>query len=548
VEGQSVVKAKKSATALVFYLFFSSLTIIPLYSGNSATSLSSTNLLLNVDGTNASSYSGSGSTWSDLSGAGNHLTIGTGCGDTSGPSWSSSEGGGSFLFNTNKQCVRRATMSSAPQNFSYFFWIKPTALPSSGTFSYLAQIGRDSGQSNYEYMFGFNSSGQLYFWDYAGGYGYSSVTSNIGSTLVTTNVWQYVGFVKDGTNGTFYIGKAGSLDSVGSVTGRDVSYVNSSFVVGYDFRDNNNSYKGYLGAIHYYSGALSTSTIADNYIATPRLNRQSISISSLGTSSKNYPYSQALNISTSGTSGTGAKSYAVTNGTASDCSLSSTSSATPTLSASTSGTCNITATIAADTTYADATSVSATFTFSKAAQSPIMISTTSGRYATNLTLAITGGSTGGMPTYNVSSGNCTISGITLTPTGVGSCVITATLAADTRYLAETSNATTVSIANGVSSASINFNPGTLYFRQASSVSVTTSTAGTVTFKVNGVYLAGCRNMRVNSLNSLTTTCSYKPALHGYVTISATLNPSDPLILGTFSTTGRYLVERRTSQR
>lgn len=197
---------KKSARAIVFALFFSCLTLIPQYSGNSAATLSTTNLILNVDGTSTSSYSGSGSTWTDLSTAGNDLTIGSGCGYTTGPSWSSTEGGGSFLFNTDKQCVRRATMSSAPQNFSFFFWIKPTSMPSAGTYSYLAQIGRDSGQSNFEYMFGYNSSGQLYFWDYAGGYGYSNVTSNISSTLVTTNVWQYVGFVKNGTNPAEHFG------------------------------------------------------------------------------------------------------------------------------------------------------------------------------------------------------------------------------------------------------------------------------------------------------------------------------------------------------
>jgi len=514
----------------------------------SAPTLSTTNLIMNVDGTNASSYSGTGSTWTDLSSASNNLTIGTGCGYTTGPTWSSSEGGGSFLFDTDKQCVRRATLTtSAPQNFSYFFWIKPTSLPSSGI-SYLAQIGRDSGQSNQEYMFGFNSSGQLYFWDYSNGYGYATVTSSAGSTLVTAGVWQYVGFVKNGGTATFYIGKAGSIGSVGTATGTDVSYTNTSFVVGYDFRDNNNFFKGYLGAIHYYSTNISSATVTDNYNATPRLSRQSLSISSLGTSAKSYPYSQALNISTTGSSGSGAKTYTVTDGTATGCTLSDTRSATSTLSASTSGTCNITANIAADATYSGTSSTSQQFTFSKASQNAITITGTSVRYASTLNLAISGGSTGGTPSYSVSSGSCTISGSVLTPTGVGTCVIYANLATDYRYLAETSTATTISIASGISTATINFNPGTIYYRLVNTISVTTSSSGKVTFKANGEFIPNCRNLSATVGNSYLVSCAYKAALHGYITISATFDPSDPLILGTFTTTNRYWVEKRTTKR
>jgi hypothetical protein len=93
---------------------------------------------------------------------------------------------------------------------------------------------------------------------------------------------------------------------------------------------------------------------------------QSISISSLGTNSKSYPYSQALSMTTSGSSGSGSISYAiVSGGTASGCSLSnSTSSAT--ISATSAGTCFVSATIASDSNYDAATSSTSTFTFSKA--------------------------------------------------------------------------------------------------------------------------------------------------------------------------------------
>lgn len=533
---------------LVLPVFLLTLTLVGLQPAQTAPALSTTNLILNADATSSSSYGGSGNTWTDLSSSGNHLTSGTGCGTTSGPSWSSTEGGGSFLFNTDKQCLKRDTLSSAPKNFSLFFWIKPTSLPSTGTFSYLAQISRNASISNQEYMFGFNSSGQLYFWDFDSGYGYNH-TSGIANTLVTTNTWQYVGFVKNGTNATFYIGKAGSIGSVGTaVASKDANYGTSSFVIGYDFRDNNNSYKGYLGAVHYYSSALSSATITDNFNATPRLLRQTISISSLGTSSKNYPYSQSLSISTSGSSGLGLKSYSVTNGTATGCALSDTGSATSTISASSSGTCNVTVSIDADASYTSASSSAAEFTFNKASQSPLSITTTSARYGETLILSSSGGSTGVTPTYSVTSGSCTISGSVLTPTGVGSCIITANLATDYRYLATSSGSTTISIASGVSSATINFTPGLMIYRQEKIISATTSSSGKVTFRSNGNRITRCKNISVNSLNSYTATCNYKPPTHGYVTLSATFDPSDPLISGTFTSTGRYWVERRTVPR
>jgi hypothetical protein len=511
--------------------------------------LSTTNLILNVDGTISASYSGSGPTWTDRSSAGNNLTAGGGTCSATLPSWNSSEGGGSFQFTTDKSCFKKDTFSAAPTNFSLFFWIKPTALPAVGSISYLAQINRDSILSNQEYMFGYNSSGQLYFWDYDSGYGYQTVSSSISSTKITVGDWQYVGFVKNGTSGSFYIGKAGSIGNVGNVTAaKSATYGTSSFVIGYDYRDNNNFFKGYMGAIHYYGSALSSATVSTNYSATLRATQQTIAIASLGTSSKAFPYSQALNISTSGSSGTGAKSYAVTNGTATGCALSDTSTATATLTASTSGTCLVTATIAADAIYSAATSSAQTFTFSKAAQTAITITTTAATYGSNLTLISTGGSTGGTYNYSKVSGNCTLSGAVLTPTATGSCIVQSNLAANANYLDETSTATTISIVAGSVSASLALAPGNLVYRQAKNITAIASVAGKVTFRVAGKILPGCKNKAVTSGNFYTAICSYRPSNHSYVTISATLDPTDNNYTGTVTRTAQYLVTRRTGAR
>ena len=91
-----------------------------------------------------------------------------------------------------------------------------------------------------------------------------------------------------------------------------------------------------------------------------------LSITSLNTLNKTYPYSQVLSITSSGGSGSGATTYAIApGGSASGCTLSS-PTATGTITATTPGTCLIQATKEADSTYSSATSATWTFYFNKA--------------------------------------------------------------------------------------------------------------------------------------------------------------------------------------
>ena len=100
-----------------------------------------------------------------------------------------------------------------------------------------------------------------------------------------------------------------------------------------------------------------------------------LSITSLTTSTKAHPYSQALSITTSGGSGTGATTFAIASGgTASGCTLSD-STATSTITATTVGTCLIQATKAADAIYASTTSATATFTFQVGSATKAMLTT-----------------------------------------------------------------------------------------------------------------------------------------------------------------------------
>jgi hypothetical protein len=278
---------------------------------------------------------------------------------------------------------------------------------------------------------------------------------------------------------------------------------------------------------------------------------QTITLSSLGTSSKTYPYSQVLSMSTSGSVGSGAITYAITaGGNATGCALSN-SSSTATITASTSGTCLVSATIAADAYYSAATSSTLTFTFSKAGQSALSISSTSGSFGTPLTLATSGGSGGGLVTYVYAAGTttCTLSSGVLTPAATGTCLVTATKATDDNYTAISSSQTTITFAAGSTSATITIADGSLVFRQAKLISASASVVGKVTFRVNNKILPGCKNKSTTgSAPNIIATCSYRPSTRGFVTISVTLNPTDSSYIGTVTTSDTYFVNRRSGAR
>jgi hypothetical protein len=161
-----------------------------------------------------------------------------------------------------------------------------------------------------------------------------------------------------------------------------------------------------------------------------------------------------LPLTTSGGSGTGAVTYAVTDGTASDCTVAGNGPFT--LSATSAGTCVVTATKAADGTYAATSSVATTVTF---AQTPGTVSITSMPPAPPSiggTYAVKTSTNAGAVTLSIdpsSGSNCSISGSMVTFVHAGSCQVDA-VAAATIGVSEASTHQTVTIAQ--TSQLINF--------------------------------------------------------------------------------------------
>jgi hypothetical protein len=158
-------------------------------------------------------------------------------------------------------------------------------------------------------------------------------------------------------------------------------------------------------------------------------------------------------------------------------------------------------------------------------QSALSVTSTSGTYGTAVTLATSGGTTGGSVSYVVADGSasgCLESSGSLTSTSAGTCTVTATMAGNTNYDAVSSSATTVTfgakaltvtgvtasnkVYDGSTSATLNFGSaslvGVVSGDSSSEVDIDSSSAsGTfassavatgVAVSVSGVALSGSK--------------------------------------------------------
>lgn len=154
-------------------------------------------------------------------------------------------------------------------------------------------------------------------------------------------------------------------------------------------------------------------------------------------------YGGTTTLSTTGGSGTGAVSFALTSG-ATNCAISGT-----TLTGIRAGNCSVVATKASDGNYLPATSTARTITVGKAPQAALAAlaaSPTIARGGTT-TLSTTGGSGTGSVSYSLVTGgtSCSMSGKVLKGTAVGSCTVVANKLGDTNFLQAASAPITINV-------------------------------------------------------------------------------------------------------
>lgn len=299
-------------------------------------------------------------------------------------------------------------------------------------------------------------------------------------------------------------GVAGSLGA-GSVTFPNTTTVTASggqSTGAYEFRQN-----GGTGAVS-FSGSGASRTLAPDAAGTAvievrKLNDSNYSTSnwvsagaltinqatqtgvagSLGAGSVTFP--NTTTVTASGGQSTGAYEFRQSGGTGAV--TFSGSGTSRTISPTTAGTAVIEIRKLGNVNYTDSAWVGAgTLTIAKAIQAPLSASATPSTLAfgTSATLSSSGGTGSGAVTYAVVSGPATISGSTLTPTGVGTVIFTATKAADANYNAITS-----------AGANVVINPGTQTGVGGSLSASSVYLSGTATVTASGGQSSGAYEFR-----------------------------------------------------
>jgi hypothetical protein len=230
------------------------------------------------------------------------------------------------------------------------------------------------------------------------------------------------------------------------------------------------------------------------------------------------------------------------------------------------GTATITATFTPTTTanYVSGSTVTMVATVQQRTQTTTLtISSTNVTYGSTLTLTTSGGDGSGGVSYLVDSGSCTLLGSTLTPTGAGTCMVTATKAANGNYLAASSTSTAITVAkqtptftwSGVSkvygetfslTAPTPSTPGTFTYSSATT-SVVTISGSTATIVGNGTSVITATFIPSETSNYISggTTTMTITAAKAAITVTPTAGQSkvygssDPTI--TYSITTGSLV-------
>jgi hypothetical protein len=216
-------------------------------------------LILNLDASNTASYPGSGTTWTDLSGSSNNMSL------LNGASYDSSNRN-SILFDGVNDYAGKSSAINTGQNFTVSVWMYATLLGSTRT-SLVA--------NSYNY-----SSGNGWFFCTNAGGTTNSFFLSIGSdnpvkvssaNILTLNTWNYLTAVIRSGGRYIDLYKNGVLIS-GSSTDfgdRTINYTYANFSIG--FRDpggTTDAFKGNIGSTQIYTQALTAADILANYNAT----------------------------------------------------------------------------------------------------------------------------------------------------------------------------------------------------------------------------------------------------------------------------------------
>jgi hypothetical protein len=215
-----------------------------------------TNLMVWVDAGQTASYSGSGATWTDLSGNGKTYTL------ANSPTFSSLTGGGVITFaGASSQYATTATTlfnSTTTNTYSVNIWVFPT-----GAGQIVSVDGQSTPNTGYHYTaIEITAAGLIYLGQWTG------TNTVIASSARSLNAWYNLAITYNGTTATAYVNgtSVGSSAIIWSAPGASTFFAlmsqdstNMSGTTAYA--------SGSIGAFMVYNRALSADEVTTNFNA-----------------------------------------------------------------------------------------------------------------------------------------------------------------------------------------------------------------------------------------------------------------------------------------
>ena len=212
------------------------------------------NLVLCLDVANTKSYTGSGSTWTDLSGKGNNGTI-------SGATYTSGIGG-DFDFDGSNDRVTFASGQDVGGEITISFWVRPTLNSSINTF--LSTKGSASATGYAFYANTWNTSDRKLLFEVANGSSADTVVS--ADNVVVDNQWQNFVVTCVRSTGATVLYKNGSSITTDTLSVTDWGNT-GTFEIGKFPPVTAYWYHGKMSIAQVYTRALTASEVAQNFNA-----------------------------------------------------------------------------------------------------------------------------------------------------------------------------------------------------------------------------------------------------------------------------------------
>lgn len=210
-------------------------------------------LCLYLDARMGASYGGSGTTWSDLSGYRNDVTL---------TNVTYEQSTNSMVFNGSSSFAYRSSFTGLnSRQYTIIIWVNVST--SFASDQSLLGMGRSAG--NTEGQINLWNSG---FWDYRGGFGIYSVSLTVApfTTKPSTIGWNQIAVVRQDDDRTAFFYLNGGANGSATSDKTIVPITQSDLCIGKDYRDNTRFLNGKVGLVFMYNYAMSPAEVYQNYV------------------------------------------------------------------------------------------------------------------------------------------------------------------------------------------------------------------------------------------------------------------------------------------